>query len=55
MKSGKELALDNAIEIRRMMAELISRMCRDKDLVDATNEACYAINSINKAIVKLEE
>lgn len=55
MKSGKELALDNAIEIRRMMAELISRMCRDKDLVDATNEACYAINSINKAIGKLEE
>ena len=55
MKSGKELTLDNAIEIKRMMAELISRMCRDKDLVDATNEACYAINSINKAIGKLEE
>ena len=55
MKSDKELALDNAIEIRRMMAELIFRMCRDKDLVDATNEACYAINSINKVIGKLEE
>ena len=55
MKSGKELALDNAIEIKRMMAELISKMCRDKDLVDATNEICYAINSISKAINKLEE
>ena len=55
MKSGKELALDNALEIKRMMAELISKMCRDKDLVDATNEVCCAINSIGKAIGKLEE
>ena len=53
MKSGKELALMNAVEIRRMLAELIAKTCRDGELVEATNSLCFAMNHVNKAIVEL--
>ena len=52
--TDKELVITEAVEIKRMLAALVAKTCRDGEIVETTNNLCLALAQVSDAIRKME-